>query len=686
MPMVNSFILKKLTIYENCSKKVRKNLQPTEYVFTTQSEVGFFGTNITVEAIVGENGSGKSTLLELMFRMLNNLAAMMYCWIECSAADELKYVLGIYADLEYSVGNCIFVLKVRDRAIALDGGDKKVAFGEHCTEIFEDYEDYTNAAEKQMWDIASSFFYTIVTNYSLQAYVASDYLDEDSLVYGRKTMQWKKNLGESWINSLFHKNDGYMCPINLNPYRDDGVINMHNETDLTMYRITSLLIEFARGEKHGQYLKGYELNRIEYSLNQAKLIKDFKKDTEKESNGRKYNRIMKAFQNACKTQYRRSVANLILGNYSLPAINGNDHQILWMARLYLVCKVLSIADKYPAYRKYRPISDIENALCEEVSPEKKSLYKQLAKRVKEDKSHIGVKVRQTLFFITHFPNIHNADRLYHRFTYQQYEEWMHCPNIQQSIYDRMSILPPAFFKSKVIMNKVDEKGKILGQVPFNKLSSGERQFMFTTSAILYHLLNLRSVRKDRPKYRCFNIVLDEVELCFHPEYQRIFLFDFLRIVKLLGFQDRCSLNILLTTHSPFILSDIPNTNILYLKDGHPEDKSAFINPFAANVNDILKQSFFLSNGFIGKFAQRKIKRLISFLSKADEHRDCFNMELAPALIDKVGDPLLKDSLQRLLVAFYVRLPQLRRNEEHEKTKEERIAELREELEKLDQEE
>lgn len=100
-------------------------MQNTEYAFTTQQEVGFFGTNITVETIVGENGSGKSTLLELMFRMINNLAAFMYCRVECSAADELKYVLGIYADLEYSIGNLNIILKVRDRNVALDEGDKK---------------------------------------------------------------------------------------------------------------------------------------------------------------------------------------------------------------------------------------------------------------------------------------------------------------------------------------------------------------------------------------------------------------------------------------------------------------------------------------------------------------------------------------------------------------------------------
>ena len=609
----------------------------------------------------------------------------MYCRVECSAADELKYVLGIYADLEYSIGNQNIILKVRDRNVALDEGDKKVAFGEQCTEMFEGYEDYTNATEKQIWILASTFFYTIVTNYSIQAYVASDYY-EDSLVYDRKCNQWKKNLKGTWINSLFHKNDGYMCPINLNPYRDDGVINMRNETALTMYRITSLLIEFDKGEKHGQYLNGYELNRIEYSLNQSKLIKDFKNATEKESKEKKHNRILKSFKEACNSRNRRSVANLILGNYQLPPITNNDHHILWMARLYMVCKVLSIADKYPMYSKFKPISGVENSLCTDVPQEMKGLYKQLAKHVKEDKSHIGVKVRQMIFFIKHFKNVPDADKLYRRFTYQQYEEWMCCPKTEKSVYDRMSLLPPSFFKSKVIMNKVDEKGKVKGSVSFNRLSSGERQFMYTTSTLLYHLLNLRSVRKGRPKYRCFNLVLDEVELCFHPEYQRTFIFDFLRIIKLLNFQDRCSLNVMITTHSPFILSDIPDTNILYLKDGHPENKSGLINPFAANVNDILKQSFFLNNGFIGKFAQRKIKRLVSFLSLADESRDSFNMKLAPALIEKVGDPLLRETLWRMLDEFYKDHPTIKRHDEEVKTKAERIAELKRELAILEQEE
>ena len=64
--------------------------------------------------------------------------------------------------------------------------------------------------------------YTIVTNYSLQAFNANDYFFEEchKLKIGEKKDEFGDNI---WINSLFHKNDGYMTPIVLNPYRDNDM-------------------------------------------------------------------------------------------------------------------------------------------------------------------------------------------------------------------------------------------------------------------------------------------------------------------------------------------------------------------------------------------------------------------------------------------------------------------------------
>lgn len=63
------------------------------------------------------------------------------------------------------------------------------------------------------------------------------------------------------------------------------------------------------------------------------------------------------------------------------------------------------------------------------------------------------------------------------------------------------------------------------------------------------------------------LVLDEIELCFHPEYQRLFVANLLQSLKDNKVTESVNVNVVLTTHSPFVLSDIPQSNILYLEMG-----------------------------------------------------------------------------------------------------------------------
>ena len=135
----------------------------------------------------------------------------------------------------------------------------------------------------------------------------------------------------------------------------------------------------------------------------------------------------------------------------------------------------------------------------------------------------------------------------------------------------------------------------------------------------------------------------------------------------------------MTTHSPIILSDIPKDNILYLKDGEQQNSESFINPFCANVNDILKQSFFLNEGFIGRYAQKKIENLMRFLTRFEEGRDVEDMSNAQKLINMVGDPVIKENLQVMLDEFFEAHPQY----DTDKRKKERIKELRRQLRELE---
>lgn len=722
-PLPNiSFLIKKLTLLPETSPAISKLIPlkdgAVEFEFTADEDSSFFGNNITIQVIVGENGSGKSTLLDIMFRLVNNLGALLYRRHHRVMGYEAMYVGGLHADMEYRIYGKNGVLRCRDMVMALEYDGHKYAFGDGCRDIFPHHEEVRGDSVREIKRITSCFFYTVATNYSLQAFVAGDYAGDECYVWskGKGEDRLIKSSGETWINTLFHKNDGYMSPINLNPFRDDGVVDMNVENHLTRSRIASLLIYLekkrrnlpkapGRAMREAAFVKpdsepdeatptysllnGYSLDRIDYSLNYDKVIGWFADARDGEPRGEKEERIIGAFIKACKL--KDSPAGYILNSFQLTDPQEDDNSmIMWIAKLYLVCKVLIIAGKYPSYSRYKALGNVELALSddEEGARGSKTLIKSLAKRVRDDRSHIGIKIRQTLTFLKHV-KLRDADALFFDrvFTFDEYERL--TPRARsRTISDIMKRLPPPIFTPKIYLKKTDEVGR--ESIPFTFLSSGERQFLFTTSTVIYHILNLKSVDVEAMhKYRGVNVVFDEVELCFHPEYQRRFIADFLRLVKAVDIPSDMSLNIIITTHSPFVLSDLPADHILYLKDGKPCSPATGVhgagklNPFAANVSDILRNGFFLKKGFIGEYAQKKIGALVTFLTSAEQNRDTYDMSLAHRLIDMVGDPLLKHQLKRLLREFYSKHPDAAPTTMLQKR--ERLLELEEEIKKLKKE-
>lgn len=651
------FIINKLEILPECSSRICKNLKPGSYPFADDLERGFFGKNITVQAIVGMNGSGKSTLLEIMFRMINNFFALLTCETDYYEQTRLCLIGGIHADLYFSVDDENSVLSVRDLSVAFTNKEFKIRMGKSSKKFFPEHIILSRISPLKIERISKEFFYTIVTNYSLQAYISDDYRNENAFQYDPRYRKWIPTHNQIWIDNLFHKNDSYVTPINLNPFREKGCINMSEETQLTMSRVTSLLIEFKRMNQ--VFIAGYELKSIEYVFSKAKVVNRFERWHEGESISSKYKRILELFRLACSPTHPSSCANIILSSFriNVEKLEKAD-DIIIAAGLYVVDQVLYIASSYPNYSNYLHLGSPSNSTSISTSKSDRTQIKHLAKKVRDDRSHISFTVWQAVNFIKYSLNKTDLSFLHKKFTYQSYVEKLGFKDIDNSIYDRVQILPPPIFIEEIKLNKKDGDMAV-GVVPFRKLSSGERQFLFTTSCVIYHLMNLRSVRKNQPIYRNYNVVLDEVEICFHPEYQRTFLKDFIMLIHRAGISDKCGINILLTTHSPFILSDIPQSNILYLEDGIRMYPDTFKNPFAANVNDILYQDFFMKNGFMGALAQQKIKRLISFLSSYNSDNRELNMELAENLIDLVGDPLLKSRLTSLLNSFYLRNPELK---------------------------
>ena len=136
-------------------------------------------------------------------------------------------------------------------------------------------------------------------------------------------------------------------------------------------------------------------------------------------------------------------------------------------------------------------------------------------------------------------------------------------NREFSLDETIECLPPSILDYEIYLYDRKEKKEI----SYSKMSAGELQLLHTISTHLYHVRNIMSVNGHRPRYKNINMVFDELEICFHPEYQRLFVKKLVDIIKNLKLNDSHSFNIFLVTHSPFILSDIPQENVMYLRDG-----------------------------------------------------------------------------------------------------------------------
>ena len=627
---VGDFKILSVTILKESNPKLLKTLRAGSYSFYDKDiSNDFFAHNVNISAIVGKNGAGKSSLLDIIFRMVNNFSAYLVGnSMKRKSADVIYYIPGIYSELHYQMGDKKGVLYNYDNVVALSFGEKKHLLSDRKLmkdSRFDDFEDCYRSSSTKRKEIAKSFFYTVVMNYALQAYNSSDYQDEMANGFETVDKIGNDSFG-NWMNSLFHKNDGYASPIVLNPYRNDGVIDMKTETNLTRSRLVGIMIEAEK--KNRGFIDGYRLHHIEFKFNPYRIILKMPKRFHKED--------FVSFENMFRHNYsiRDSIARCVLRNYG---INMNETSSLFVwACVYLVYKTLSITSKYPSYADYVFFGDwdiIDGRLRDDRDGER---LEKLIKEILNDKSHITTKIRQTLFFLKNFKTKNLNDKAFY---YSYYERWLGKEKENSSLVATMELLPPPIFDSEIYLRRQGEREEI----PFYKLSSGERQFLFMMSSVIYHVLNIKSVPTSRVAYRYLNIVLDEVEMCFHPEYQRTFIYNLLNAIERLHLNTYCSFNIIITTHSPFLLSDIPQSNVLYLENGEVVDKSKMQNPFAANVNDILYQSFFLSNGFMGEFAKQKIVKMVN-----DANNNKFDEQKARELVGLVGEPILKERLKDLI--------------------------------------
>ncbi|MDB5232988.1 MAG: hypothetical protein JWN76_3793 [Chitinophagaceae bacterium] len=610
----NTFKLIGIKPLEGCSKKFLKVLQKNELYFfykgytvsstSEQEEHIILDSNILPEdffsngnpyisicAIVGKNGSGKSTLVELLYVGLYNLSRTLRL-VDKKDDEDIAYLSE--KDIMFELYYC------------LEGKYYKILFDELHPEIIKFNDDGFGYEYRRrinsILDIGP--FYSVVINYSQ---------------YSLNT----KEIGH-WVKSIFHKNDAYQIPIVLNPFRDEGNININRENYLVRSRLlTNICTFFPSNPKLIQLIlnnKGPKNFLFEVDFRKVKLKPD--------------GELSLKWSNNYGHRIFPEIFDIFFQDLTFEP---RDNYLNRVAKEYVILKLISIVRNYRHYRSYKSF----------YSKSAKIKLRKYLSALKADKSHVTYKLRQAINFLRF--DIFNKEQPKSIVSVLHLSEKISEIFQQSPEVEPMELVPPSFLKVDIEFSNSDDN--------FSKLSSGEKQKIYSLSSLIYHLKNLDSVHlnpnykatytsRKLVQYRYVNLIFDEVELYYHPEFQRTFISELLEAIKNVKLSFINGINILFITHSPFILSDIPKECILFLQmegDSTVAKNPMVKNTFAANLNDLLATSFFLNEGLIGQFAKEKIQKTIEWCKSENMQ----NAEFHKRVISLIDEPIIKVKLNEM---------------------------------------
>lgn len=668
-----------IQIFENTSKTVRKSLDPGWYPFIKCENTDEMGTakdkypivskdgcpqdyytiddnlpRISVSAIAGKNGSGKSTLIDALYRIINNFAENTFLMKGVDETDEIGHAYGIHGRLHFEQDGVQKFIECND-------------LGTFYYEVFDGQPEEVKIhglTERQRDAILNGFFYTISVNYSLYAFNPTDYTspfaqDEEKL-----------NDGE-WLTHLFHKNDGYYIPIVLTPFRDGGQIDVNNENGLAKQRIEVLSLMFHSQEK--EFLDEYVPSKFKY-----RYINDYWEKKDVSFLEKPVRSELKGVEDILIFNLERIWEDLLekkLQRQFEPDGSDRDKNALY----YLAYKTLKICSIYPKYREAskmnslldmkepvvsektgKPLTNDDGSEVLRVSSTSAAVWfntnndtlHQVVKDIYESPcNHITLKVHQCLDYLKENRYADDEKDL-------DVDKELLNGNRYETYDEMMRRLPPPFFMTEVTYKRMGRNGNDddEGEVTLQSMSSGERQMLYSLSYIYYHIKNIASIKGEDGKrvvgYHHINLIFDEAELYYHPEYQRQYVKRLLERLALchINRTNIRSINIIIITHSPFILSDLPETNVLFLRKGDEEEELAPQKTLGANIYDLLKSGFFLDYA-IGDLVQQKLQDILDcyYEKNGEERKKLFETNKDEYLftINHLGEDYLKRNFQNL---------------------------------------
>lgn len=689
--MPHNFALLAVEVQDDCAPNIRKILKDRWYLFNDWYHVednhlvknldkdyirNLYGTNISISAIAGKNGSGKSSLMELVYRIANNLSFIITQGLERSAARPLFYVEGICATLWFEADECLGWVKCENDDITFKWGKDDEISLSYSYNNDGGYDADIIKAERNY--IARHFCFNLVINYALFTLSSIGFKGESGKRHFHKTDKYQiKTIDRNgeWIDSIYYKNDGYQACLGIEPFKGDRIIDIDNQCELCEER-TSALIAFSG---KNEFFDGYSVADINILHDEKYVSRSFNKNKEEKNwSLHPESEISTYYANKNKLAYE------ILASYGYVNLNF-DSVIVKSCAAYIVTKTLGIVEKYDRYKGFiclggrnnyakntkttyahflKHVNEKDVDLGNLPYPNAQTAVWDLCLQLRTDKSHITQKLHQALNMMDVLKD-KVCDEVWMQqpeSTYFQFIKKYYDVDHFDTLKDTIDHMPPPFYKYDIRLNRNkktnDGEDLIVKDIAFLDLSSGERQFIQTTTSIFYHIHNLISVEEtdELVHYHNINLFLDEIEVCFHPEYQQKFIKLLLDMVKGQRLDQQCNINIVIATHSPFILSDIPKSNIICLQDGKVKSEKLPQETFCANIFDILGCQFFMDE-FVGTFSSDVVDKIIKKVSQKCKSKkrlsqtEYINLK---HMVNLIGDDFIRT---KLLDEIHLHLPE-----------------------------
>lgn len=567
--------------------------------------------NIT--ALVGSNGAGKTTLLSFIAN--NNCFSKFNPGLgyERNDANEYEHHKSIYVFIENE--KFIVYYNLEEELTCKDVLRKNVFWNKE-----NKIEQFSNVRKQLVIYLSNASF-----------------VPESLLVYSRSDKTYNINLHQksmylvanSFYKAIFGKNvfddireddDGFAWIIKEN--RDDRKFQELLDIQYYQYLSENKITDFAGNFKYA--INIYFENIIK--LIESKYHDDF--EIIKASNKLRGQKLDKAPSESSK-KYFSKIADF-KNHYKFKGIEGvrrkNSTIVLYINLLFEV-------------------------FCDEQNFElptidfNKSLYEQLKKLPLSEK------------YKAYLEDIKNIDDIL--YSCPMNENIIDNPDDLACSYEKVVYKENADFYKHIHNIFKEKKSFTLRYIRVKNLemSSGERamQNMFSWLVLMPELDEIMGM--ERSNYTSKLLLIDEIDLYAHPEWQRKIMDQLIFTINKI--EREKPVQIVVSSHSPLILSDFPRQNIIYMniRDGKTvvDNNDNHKQSFGANIYTLLKEAFFLENGAVGEFAKKKIYEVYEEL-KSKEHCESKQYEHQP-FINIIGDEFVRHEMQRSFDKKYGKVAQ-----------------------------